>query len=1159
MTTGQSHEAVGPLPQGRYAIEASAGTGKTYALANLALRQIAENGIRIDQMLIVTFTRAAAADLRDRVRSRILDAVLALDDESSLRAAANDDEVFEAWANEIENNESRREQYRSRLKTALEAFDTAIITTIHGFVTQTLTQIGITSTENIDAVLAEDADDLVKQVVADCLIIASTTGGIALNRLPDEGALIKLVQKVIGNRGIELEPRIENAASGEAATYETETALKWRLLVDRATAEIAARKQAAGTLSFDDVLVQLRDAIANDPLTGESLRERYRVALIDEFQDTDPVQWEIFSSIFSEAAPNTALVMVGDPKQAIYGFRGADIHTYLAAINIAGTEHRNLSVNWRSDGVVLDGLNALLGQADFGDGRIKYVPVSPAPDHRSTRIRTKGTDQPGVEIRIMASEKIDDSKRMKNGSVSTDYAEKIITADLVVQTHQLLNEAEIPDRDHGEGAYRPLRPADIAVLVNTNKEAQKIQKALIESGVPAVVAKGANVLESEASEQWQELLAALLDPSDPTRARAVALTWFFGWSAAEVAATNDEQLAEVQQKLQLWETTLANHSVTEFCGQVWRDSKVEQRLLEQNLGDRHLTDLEHITELLQQSSPRDGITAAQLRRVLTTLSEENQGNRSDDDVFARRIESEAEAVQIMTIHGAKGLEFPVVLAPTLWRGRLSVSRDECIYVDPDTKVRTFDVANKCEWPSKSMAKGRMDLAKAEQAGANARLGYVALTRAKHLGIAWWSPTQNWKRSTLKPLIFPNETNLLNHDKEIMASLAPRVEASGGALSVVAPGVAERPRDKWIDPLAAPVLPELAAAIFNRELEITKERWSFSKISSRDRHGAFGAPMATDDSLGDQGAADEPRVSVDLNDRDANRLEGISAGAPATDLPLGALPKGATFGTLVHKVLDDLDFAAADVEDELRKRVDKNLRGVEEEIDKKALVAGLLAAMQSPLGPQLENKTLADIKKTDCLAEVAFELRLGDGDNPATDRDLGNLILAHMDADDPLRPWAEKLSTGLFNVDLVGHLTGSIDTVFRISGSGTTKKYVVSDYKTNGLSEPGQPMLARDYEPSRLAVEMANHHYPLQALLYSVALHRYLRSRIRDYDPKESLGGVAYLFVRGMTGPQTPITDGEPNGVFSWPLPSELVVATSDLLAGNLTTASKRSR
>ena len=300
----------------------------------------------------------------------------------------------------------------------------------------------------------------------------------------------------------------------------------------------------------------------------------------------------------------------------------------------------------------------------------------------------------------------------------------------------------------------------------------------------------------------------------------------------------------------------------------------------------------------------------------------------------------------------------------------------------------------------------------------------------------------------------------------------------------------------------------------------------------------------DESLGDSGAADE----LDEAGDDVATF----GTAPSSDLPLGAVPGGARFGTLVHEVLERVDFVAADLDAELRTHISDRLRWNSWPVDAETLVTGLRAAIESPLGPLFDGKRLADLARSERLGELSFELHLRSRGRFATDRDVGKLMLDHLPPADPLRPWAQRLASGLFAVELVGHLTGSIDMVARVRGSrdqGAATRFVVVDYKTNTLGEQGRGPQAHDYHPDRLPAAMAEHHYPLQAMLYLVALHRYLRWRVPGYEPARHLGGAAYLFVRGMAGAATPIVDGKPYGVFTWRVPPALVTELSDLLGG----------
>jgi exodeoxyribonuclease V beta subunit len=284
---------------------------------------------------------------------------------------------------------------------------------------------------------------------------------------------------------------------------------------------------------------------------------------------------------------------------------------------------------------------------------------------------------------------------------------------------------------------------------------------------------------------------------------------------------------------------------------------------------------------------------------------------------------------------------------------------------------------------------------------------------------------------------------------------------------------------------------------------------------------------------------------------------VDEGLP--DSLLADLPAGTTFGTLVHSVLEEVDFHSDRLAAELEEAVDRQLAwrsvdltpviptGATAEQGKTLLVDGLRRAIGSPLGAVSGGLRLADIGVGDRLVEVSFDLRLAEDGSPPGVQQIGAVTLAHLEPGDPLTGWAGRLADGAINVTLAGHLTGSIDLVMRVPGGPAGPRFVVADYKTNALHPRGQPAGPADYGRDRLVAAMEEHDYPLQALLYSVALHRYLRWRMPDYRPDAHLGGIAYLFLRGMTGDRAG-TD-EPAGVFEWAVPPALVVALSDLLDG----------
>ncbi len=471
--------------------------------------------------MIVTFTRAATDELRSRVRDRV---VAALDHLSSEGPAPDDDALLRLLTTQGDGDQS------ARLQRAVSEFDAATVTTIHGFAKQVLGALGVSAGADPDARLNADSSGLIRDTCADVLIAAAVEGGAA-----------------------EPPARASSRSSRPPPWWTVDPTWTWCRYraspaqhrptcssVDwwsESVALVSHRRRRSGTLSFDDVLTQLRDALCGPG--GEravaALRSRFRVALIDEFQDTDPVQWQILSTLFDGSGSGTSLVLVGDPKQAIYAFRGADVHTYLRAVQDGpSTTRRSLLTNWRSDDAVLASLNALFDGATFGSPDIPFVPVGEADVNRGRYLLGQdGRPLPALSLRLA----IGDITRHKNNDqlVITSAATRAIYADLVTEVSRLLDEGLLPEGDD----HRPVRPSDIAVLVGMHLEAADVQAALAERGIPAVVARGGSVLQSPAADHMRWLLHALARPADPRRVRTYALSWFAGHRAAEVASLSE--------------------------------------------------------------------------------------------------------------------------------------------------------------------------------------------------------------------------------------------------------------------------------------------------------------------------------------------------------------------------------------------------------------------------------------------------------------------------------------------------------------------------------------------------------------------------------------------------------------------------------------------
>ena len=1136
-------ELYGELPTGQVAIEASAGTGKTYTLAALATRYLAERAVPPSELLIVTFTRAATAELRSRIRGQLVASAAAL---VGVSTDFGNDRISAHLATQD------REGRRQRLGRAVADFDTATISTMHSFAAQIRSTLAMSSAIDPDVRLATDVEAVVRHACADALAGASV-GGVDADDLPSLRDLVAATERFAGEPDMCLEPTAQRPGA-------TVRQVRLRELVLASYAGIVGRRQDTGTMGYDDVLRQLRDALA-DPSGGaviEALRNRFSVVLIDEFQDTDRVQWDIFSSLFGEDSPDSTLVLVGDPKQAIYRFRGADISVYLRAVGDGtGTGRHTLTRNWRSDGRAVRAMNTLLEGTTFGDDAIGYVQVDASDDHEDLRmLGADGRPVPGLDIRVAVGSWLPRSKNLPNVPKTARH----VNRDLVAHVRGLLDGASIPD---GDGGMRPLRPKDVAVLVRSGAHARSAQNAFRRQGVPAVVAGAGSVLSSWAADQMRLLLSAMERPSDLGRTRAYALSWFESWPAEEVAHASDDDLAALQEKLSDWAARLGSRPVAEVLSTIWGQTDVVARLLGAFDGDRNVTDLDHLAELLHDGSGPGMSGVAGLTALLEHPPESDGDVDVDGDVTARRIESEDQAVQIMTIWKAKGLQFPVVCLPMLWRQGMHPS--DVVYSDPDSGRRTMDLANGKDWPDARTADERKRWARGEEAAEELRLLYVALTRAEHHTAIWWANSAGSAKRALSRVLFSRDPTdgsldvgrfrsgacILPAEDDVPDVLHTLVDSSQGAICVTDVREATTPVVPWVDTVASGSAEVLQISRFTAALDRSVHRWSFSAITAGAEVGPLEGRDPYDPSGADRGADDE-------DDQDVSPETGRRPRPAEVGGPLARLRAGTQFGTFVHAVLERVDFTATDLEravvEAVRAELDSSgtdpsvlapegVDGVE------LLTAGLRAAIETPLGPLFESTRLADLDRADRLDELSFDMRIGEAGRHPTVREIGSLVVDSLPGSHPLRPWASSLADGAVDVRLAGYLTGSIDLVARLWTDGGPPRYIVADYKTNQLTRWGEEPALHDYDLGHMADAMAEHHYPLQALLYSVALLRYLRSRRRPDETAAPVVGAAYLFVRGMTGGDVAFDGPHPHGVFTWELDSGLIAAVSDLLDG----------
>jgi exodeoxyribonuclease V beta subunit len=1121
-----------PLPSGVTLLEASAGTGKTFTIAALTARYVAA-GVPLEQLLVVTFTRLATGELRDRVRERLVLTAEGLATVASGGAVPAGDELVGLLADADPEELARRLE---RLDRAVAEFDAATIDTTHGFCLQVLTGLGVTGDVDAATSLVEQVDDLLDEVVDDLYVRRFMANGELRFGRKDAR---RVAGHALGNPGARVLP--------ELSRDRTPAAIR-RRLVKAVTEEMDRRKRAAGFLTYDDLLTRLRDTLAH-PRRGEAacgrLRSRYRVVLVDEFQDTDPVQWEILRRAFADGG--TTLVLIGDPKQAIYAFRGADVYAYLDAAAQAGTEW-TLRVNWRSDEGLLDALDLLFDGCQLGHAGIVHRRVEPAPGHHLPRLVGGRRTEP-LLFRILDRRLVE---KTRNGYAVTANAREVVAADLAAEVSGLLTAgAEILTRDEAgeETGRRAVRPGDVAVLVRTNAQARVVREALSGALVPAVLGGGGSVFSTPAAEEWLRLFEALERPTARDRAAAAALTTLVGWNASDVAGADDDSWEDFHWQLHRWASLLQRRGVAPLVEAVTAARRIPERVLGTRGGERYLTDVRHVGQLLHEEATTEGLGPTALVGWLRRRIAE--ADRDLDDVDRTlRLESDSEAVQVLTIHRSKGLEFPVVLCPFLW-DHYSSETALPVFHDPDADLaRTIDVAGEgAEFEDHKV------LHRQEERGEDLRLMYVALTRARHRTVVWWAGSSGAGGSPIGRLLLarragglvPSEGPRTPADREVLAKLQLLAEGSGGNVAVElldrlpaadAGRDGERLGSPTDDPplAAAPAADDLAAARFDRTLDRTWRRTSFSGITARSHVPLVGSEHDEAVTVDERAASEVPA---------AGGPGGAGAGGSAP-LLLGPMPGGVRVGTALHQVLEQVDFTSPDLESDLRQALAAEThRDLLDLGDLDVVALGLRTAIEAPLGPLAGGLRLRDVRRADRVDEMSFELPLAGGDTagglvgPA---DLAAVLRAHVTPDDPVAGYAARLADPTLEQEVRGYLTGSLDLVVRLPGP----RFVIADYKTNRLSPDADVLTAWHYRPEAIEAEMLQAHYPLQAILYTVALHRYLRWRLRGYDPGRHLGGVLYLFLRGMSAVEAPPAGSAAAGVWSWQPSVVLVEALSDL-------------
>ncbi|MFN8124927.1 MAG: UvrD-helicase domain-containing protein [Candidatus Nanopelagicales bacterium] len=1059
-------DLLGPFPVCTLLLEASAGTGKTYTIAALATRSLAEGTCTLDQLLLMTYTRAATRELRERVRDRIRTTMVALrtpgpHEDPVTAALASGDPVLVA-------------ERADRLERALTSFDAATIVTTHAFCQDVLSGMGIVADTDPLESFAEDLRNLETTAAGDVYLRTFAVPGAA------EPPFTWHVAQDIARAAVG-DPQAELDALPETADPTGTPAARQRF-ARQVRDEVLRRRRDTGLTTYDDLVFRVQSAVT-DPGTGglvrDQLRQRFRVVMVDEFQDTDPTQWQILHDVFHDLC---TLILIGDPKQAIYAFRGGDIVTYLTARRSAG-HIATLRHNHRTDAPLVAVVNTLFSGIALGDADIVVEPaLAVRPDRR--------LHHAGAPLRLRT---VDTSGRM-------DDLRELIDIDLTRDIAALLSRgAEIDDG----GDRRHVRPGDIAVIVWRNADADRIRDRLRTAGINAVVTSTTDVLSTPARDDWLALLRALEKPQRPALVREAACSSFFPTTGTDLATDGDTLSDTTAQTLQEWAAAFAGGGVAAVLRRA--EPEMTARLLSHPDGERRLTDLRHLGERLHAQ----GSGLAGLIEWLGTSSDADENEVTE---ASRRLDSDADAVQVLTVHSSKGLEFPIVYLPFAWSRHASADRQTSRFHD-DRGRRILDVTGNSD-PGRTARRRR---SQAEEAGESLREFYVAMTRAACQVTVWWAANKSNGPASLQRVA----------SAQVAGDREPELRYPGTTLADIeaALGVAAEPIDPATGSLtatgAAP--PHLALAPFDRRIDLSWQRTSYSRLTA---------------------AAHEAHMAADPPERESDE----SAPAPTGDLtegvpsPWASLPVGAAFGVVVHRVYELFDPAAPDLAGEIRRCCHEALRERPvADLGPDALAAAVLPTVTTPVTAGL---ALCDLP--DRWAELDFEFPLAGGDERVRTvllSQVPDLLDRHLADGDPLAPYADRMRVDGLDDTLAGFLAGSIDAVLRTPDDG---RYLVVDYKTNWI---GGDITARHlplsaYHPAALTDAMMAAHYPLQALLYGVALHRFLRWRVPGYRPEHHLGGIRYLFVRGMT-PEAPA----PAGIFSWDPPARLITDLSDLLAG----------
>ncbi len=1137
-------------------ISASAGTGKTWMITHIAARWLLDSDHHDPAaLLMVTFTKAAALELKSRLRQTVVEV-------RDILVGAQDptDEWTRSLRDEVQTPPEERQRLSRRINEVLSHLDDVNARTIHSFAAM-LGEHGSSSVTSGDEIYERAVNEAVtraalsdldrlRMMVTDPEVDTDTVG---LTGAKLKERVLRTARSAVGlggldpSRGAPSKAKAVLPPAGDPGFDSSRFLLDLVEEVERRAREIM-RLEAAVT--FDAMISgAYADAMSDAGGITKSLREGFGLVLIDEFQDTDGAQWAIFEEAFVGHVP---LVLVGDPKQAIYSFRGGDVVIFQKLLGAAergaeGLLTHELQSNYRSRPKLLGHLDALFMAAEVpsireyfsqiptrrGDGlargwgyssllssmpndlgHIPYVPIkaSLVGDGGRLEVRDLTNTVPLLNCSASRGRPAELPYEQPPRDVSSaDDVRELLTEDVVATVKTKL----VPGRD----------PKDICILVRTNTFADALCEALRKAGITAVTARTTQVYASRAALQLRCLLWVLVESSNARRNGLLSSTWF--------RHHDPEGLGFMAKALE-------EFGPGALCRRIL-DTSTTREILNSEDPERNWTDIDHLFELLGREYPR-GVTPAVALSWLESLMTAKVEDEAGRDAAARRVESDGGAVTVMTSHSAKGLEFPVVLIPSIesWPGGKDHAKQDGVLSTPEGRVFDFGRLASLEISDDSPASRDEELQRTDEA---ARLIYVSLTRAAEELVVWITDLDRHdyagderssisKTSLWRVLL---ESLLVATDEELEV-----MSARCGALGMPFDPAIEVVRPELAPPGTASLVGQSKLVISTDRIEEPPEiderlrRWSYSALHVQGTAPALGEiDVETEDGATTfEGGAFAEDVSEE--DSSFSALGSTLFGGYA----------GSIVGNAIHQVYERVvGVFTSEHTERLGREVSDSYRKAGLALDDTAEVASQFAATLSyDLGEQFGSLSLDGLTSSPGVTtanEMRFTLPL-EGRGGIDDNLVA--IASFVAKAQPTGPYAtffaDLANRGEQSCRLLqGFLTGSIDLVAQV---GTDEpRFVVLDYKSNLLKD------AAHYSSDELIGEMSRSGYPLQGLLYSVALHRYLARRMKDYDASSHFGGICYFYVRAAA------LDGARagDGLARWEIPAHVVTGVSEILAG----------